>query len=72
MSSVTAMLFDYLNAQFPGLNVNYELLEGDQERSGGRLFTYTFPKRPDQPDIGPHDYYDVGAMRFPDVQTMQQ
>jgi protoporphyrinogen oxidase len=68
----TAMIFDYLNDRFPGLNVKYELLEGEQERSGGRLFTYKFPQQTDQPKPGPHDYYDVGAMRFPDVKTMRQ
>lgn len=39
----------------------YQILEAAREkRVGGRLFTYEFgePK-------GPHDYYDVGAMRFP-------
>lgn len=39
----------------------YQILESvGQERVGGRLFTYEFngPR-------SPHDYYDVGAMRFP-------
>ena len=68
----TAMLFDYLNAKYKDLNVRYELLEAEPERFGGRLYTYNFPKRKDQPDPGPHDYYDVGAMRFPKVKTMKQ
>lgn len=66
------MLFDHLNDKYPGLNVKYEILEAEEKRLGGRLFTYKFPKKDKQPDIGPHDYYDVGAMRFPDVKTMKQ
>jgi len=39
----------------------YEILEAaGTERVGGRLFTYDFGE-----PQGPHDYYDVGAMRFP-------
>ncbi|KAH7308634.1 hypothetical protein B0I35DRAFT_360873, partial [Stachybotrys elegans] len=68
----TAMLFDYLNEKYPGLNVKYELIEAEKERIGGRLFTYTFPERAGQPKIGLHDYYDVGAMRFPEVDTMKR
>ena len=66
----TAMIFDYLNEKYK-LNVKYEILEAeDESRLGGRLYTYKFPKRKDQPEIGIHDYYDVGAMRFPDSQIM--
>jgi hypothetical protein len=68
----TAMLFDFLNERYPGLNVDYQLIEAEPERYGGRLFTYTFPQKKGQPEIGPHDYYDVGAMRFPKVKTMDQ
>lgn len=68
----TAMLFDYLNEIYPGLNVKYTILEAEEKRLGGRLYTYKFPKKPDQPDIGPHDYFDVGAMRFPTVKTMDR
>jgi len=68
----TAMLFDYLNVKYPGLNVDYTIFEAEEKRLGGRLYTYKFPKKSDQPDIGPHDYYDVGAMRFPDVKTMER
>lgn len=66
------MLFDYLNDKYPGLNVKYTILEAEKKRFGGRLYTYKFPQRPDQPEIGPHDYYDVGAMRFPEVTTMKR
>jgi len=48
------------------LYFTYEILESaDEDRVGGRLFTYNFG--------GPresHDYYDVGAMRFPDIPIM--
>jgi hypothetical protein len=48
------------------------LLEGEEQRFGGRLFTYKFSEKDDRYPIGTHDYYDVGAMRFPDVKTMRQ
>jgi hypothetical protein len=39
----------------------YQILEAaGEERVGGRLFTYNFG----EPEA-PHDYYEVGAMRFP-------
>jgi protoporphyrinogen oxidase len=65
----TAMIFDYLNDKFKGLNVEYEILEAD-DKVGGRLFTYKFPEKDPNYPIGPHDYYDVGAMRFPDSKVM--
>ncbi|KAK4188614.1 amine oxidase [Podospora australis] len=39
----------------------------DETRVGGRLFTYEF-----KPSSGPHEYYDVGAMRFPDNPVMKR
>ncbi|KAI8941969.1 hypothetical protein NX059_000079 [Plenodomus lindquistii] len=68
----TAMLFDHLNKKFPDLNVDYTIFEAEEERIGGRLYTYTFPQKDGQPMIGPHDYYDVGAMRFPEVKIMER
>ncbi|KAE9970475.1 hypothetical protein BLS_004896 [Venturia inaequalis] len=65
----TAMIFDYLNDKFEGLNVEYEILEAD-DKVGGRLFTYKFPEKDPEYPIGPHDYYDVGAMRFPNSKVM--
>lgn len=41
--------------------IPYEIFEAS-ERHGGRVFTYEFP--PEAPQ-GKHDYFDVGAMRFP-------
>jgi protoporphyrinogen oxidase len=62
----TALIFDHLNENF-GLNVTYEIIEAvDEDNVGGRLYTYNFPNKDGQPPVGPHDYYDVGAMRFPD------
>ena len=66
----TAMIFDYLKDKY-GVKVEYEILEAS-ERVGGRLYTYTFPARKDQPDIEKHDYYDVGAMRFPEIDIMKR
>ena len=37
----------------------------EQEKVGGRLFAHEFGE-----PHGPHDYYDVGAMRFPDDLAM--
>ena len=62
----TALLFDYLNQNVPDFNVQYDIFEsGDPSRVGGRLYTYNFTPIP-------HDYYDVGAMRFPDNPIMQR
>ena len=59
------MIFDYLNERFE-TNVEYEIMECNGEgRLGGRLYTHHFSDTE-------HDYYDVGAMRFPDIPTMKQ
>ena len=61
----TALLFDYLNQNVSGFNVQYEIFESQQSTAksgrgvGGRLYTYNFD------NVNPHPYYDVGAMRFP-------
>lgn len=69
------MTLDYLKEKY-NLNVNYTILEANgEERVGGRLYTYKFPPKPDvpeYPEIKPHDYYDVGAMRFPVVSVMNR
>lgn len=49
--------------------MEYEILEAD-EKIGRRLSTYKFPKKDPEFPIGPHDYYDVGAMRFPNLKVM--
>ena len=61
----TAMIFDYLNEEYH-TNVEYEIMEcNDKSRLGGRLYTHYFTE-------AKHDYFDVGAMRFPDIGTMKQ
>ncbi|KAJ8475240.1 hypothetical protein ONZ45_g15681 [Pleurotus djamor] len=44
------------------LGIKYEILEASK-RVGGRLYTHHFSKEK-------YDYYDVGAMRFPDTIVM--
>ena len=62
------MIFDYLNEKFK-INVDYEIMEcHDEKRLGGRLYTHYFGE--DTPDS--HQYYDVGAMRFPEIKVMKQ
>ena len=62
----TAMTIDYLNEKVPGLDMQYEILEAAKEdRFGGRLYTHKFSEKV-------HDYYDVGAMRFPDISIMER
>jgi len=45
---------------------NVDILEAT-DRIGGRCFTYPQPG-----DTETHSYYDVGAMRIPDIPWMQQ
>lgn len=66
----TAMVFDYLNDKLAQrrsrLKFVYEIIEAaEPDRVGGRLFSYNFGGPRDT-----HDYYDVGAMRFPDNPVM--
>lgn len=60
----TALLIDHLNATVPTFNVQYDIFES-QAAVGGRLYTYNFSSTP-------HDYYDVGAMRFPENDIMRR
>lgn len=72
----TALLLDWLNDQLGEksgekeyLDIDYEILEAaGEDRLGGRLYTYRFS------DLqgGVHDYYDVGAMRFPENGVMNR
>ncbi|KAG8988895.1 hypothetical protein FRB93_003920 [Tulasnella sp. JGI-2019a] len=57
------------------LSIPFEILEA-QDRTGGRLYTHHFIAKdkdgkplPHQPK---HDYYDVGAMRFPKTNIMKR
>jgi monoamine oxidase len=56
-----AMILDDLKIP----NLEYDILEGS-DRIGGRIWTYRFG------DDHKHDYYDVGAMRYPDIPTMKR
>ncbi|KAF8867943.1 hypothetical protein BD779DRAFT_1684991, partial [Infundibulicybe gibba] len=47
------------------LGIKYEIFEEDN-RTGGRLFTHKFEKG------GKYDYFDVGAMRFPQTDIMRR
>lgn len=46
------------------LGVPYDILEA-ADRAGGRILTHYFSTRK-------HDYYDIGAMRFPNVPPMER
>ena len=58
-----AMILDELNIP----NLSYDILEGSK-RIGGRVYTHYFSPLTERP----HDYYDVGAMRFPNVKIMEK
>ncbi|KAF5648858.1 amino-acid oxidase [Fusarium sp. NRRL 25303] len=68
----TGLVLDYLNSELKKgsipLSFDYEIHEAaGSDRVGGRLFTYNFGGQRDT-----HDYYDVGAMRFPDNPVMKR
>jgi len=46
------------------LNIPYDILEA-ADRPGGRVLTHYF-------STNRHDYYDAGAMRFPNVPPMKR
>lgn len=65
----TALLLDWVCENVKDLKIDYDILEAsDKTRFGGRLFTHYF----DDPPKRVHDYYDVGAMRFPDNTVMDR
>ena len=68
----TALLIDYLNNYLQNVTkvegfvpIQYDIFESEDKTRGvgGRLYTYKFSD-------APHDYYDVGAMRFPENPIM--
>ncbi|KAF7560122.1 hypothetical protein G7046_g4037 [Stylonectria norvegica] len=66
----TAMVFDWLNEnpelKGQGLEIDYDIIEAaGEDRLGGRLYTHNFSEKE-------HDYYDVGAMRFPNNSVMKR
>lgn len=67
----TAMILDNLNKKVKGFKISYDIFEAaDRDRIGGRLFTYNFIPQDARNPPGQHDYYDVGAMRFPENKVM--
>jgi len=46
------------------LGIQFDLLEAS-DRVGGRMYTHRFSKKP-------NDYYDVGAMRWPNIPVMKK
>ncbi|KAL6710995.1 hypothetical protein ACN47E_006870 [Coniothyrium glycines] len=52
------------------LQVDYEVLEANKDRLGGRIYTHYFSEPPPGSDKPNHDYYDIGAMRFPNSPIM--
>lgn len=62
----SALVLEYLNTAQTSVKFTYDILEADTtKRSGGRLYTHNFSQQP-------HDYYDVGAMRFPKHAVMNR
>ncbi|PNP59158.1 hypothetical protein THARTR1_01406 [Trichoderma harzianum] len=55
-----AMILDDLKIP----NLTYDIFESSS-RTGGRLYTHHFSK-------AKHDYYDIGAMRYPDIPSMKR
>ncbi|KYK56461.1 putative l-amino acid oxidase protein [Drechmeria coniospora] len=55
-----AMILDDLKIP----NLTYDILESNT-RVGGRLYTHHFSQEP-------HDYYDIGAMRYPKIPSMNR
>jgi hypothetical protein len=49
------------------LGIPFKIIEA-RERVGGRLYTHTFPN----PTGAPYNYFDVGAMRFPEIDSMKR
>ncbi|EAU89602.1 L-amino acid oxidase [Coprinopsis cinerea okayama7 len=57
----------YTALMLDSLGIKYEILEGSG-RVGGRLYTHRFRNHGD----GKYQYYDVGAMRYPDTTFMRR
>jgi monoamine oxidase len=55
----------YLAMALDMLGMDYEILEAT-DRIGGRILTHYFPDDP----TCKHNYYDIGAMRFPQIKSM--
>ena len=57
----------YTALMLDDLGIPYKVIEA-RGRVGGRLFTYTFPDGTG----APYNYFDVGAMRYPDTESMKR
>ncbi|KAH7183328.1 uncharacterized protein B0J16DRAFT_289896 [Fusarium flagelliforme] len=57
----------YLAMMLKYLKINNVDIYEASDRIGGRCYTYSFP---DDKDC-PHNYYDIGAMRIPEIPAMQ-
>ncbi|QRV80194.1 Flavin containing amine oxidoreductase [Ceratobasidium sp. AG-Ba] len=75
-----ALMLDYLNLYLKSaadqpflLQFSYQIYEANPSETqlGGRIFTYRFPEKQGKTPPQPYDYYDVGAMRFPQLPWMQ-
>jgi len=63
----------YLAMMLEFLNIDYTILEGS-DRIGGRVYTHDFREKDSTGRDIPksdHNYYDVGAMRFPEIEGMR-
>ncbi|EKM59015.1 uncharacterized protein PHACADRAFT_136177 [Phanerochaete carnosa HHB-10118-sp] len=56
----------YIGMMLKSLGIKFEIFEGSS-RVGGRLYTHKFPK-----NQGKYQYYDVGAMRYPNTTFMKR
>ena len=59
----------YLAWMLTFLGLPYDILEASS-RVGGRAFTYRFPGG-QSGESAAHDYYDVGAMRYPEIEALK-
>ncbi|KPA37967.1 l-amino acid oxidase, partial [Fusarium langsethiae] len=57
----------YLAMMLKYLKINNVDIYEASDRIGGRCYTYNFPEDKDSP----HNYYDIGAMRIPEIPAMQ-
>lgn len=54
------------------LGISWHIYEANPERLGGRLYTYWFDESSASEDPVRHDYYDIGAMRYPYTPVMDR
>lgn len=54
----------YTAMMLKNLGISYEIIEASS-RTGGRVYTHRFSTKPG-------DYYDVGAMRYPEIALMRR